>query len=86
MFSAMKTTPLHLQLTAVFEPAKEGGYLASFAELPEVFSEGDTLEQARANLFDALYLVLEYHRDQAGTEREDASAVIRETFQLASAQ
>ena len=47
-----------LGLTAAFEPAAEGGYLSSFAEWPEVFSEGDTIEEARANLFDALKLVM----------------------------
>lgn len=55
----------NLKLTAVFKPAEEGGYLASSAEWPEVFSEGESIDDARSNLFDALKLVTEYHRDQA---------------------
>jgi predicted RNase H-like HicB family nuclease len=33
--------------------------------LPEVFSEGETLEDAKANLADALTQVMEYHREEA---------------------
>jgi len=54
--------------------------LASFAEWPEVFSEGDTIEEARKNLFDALELVTEYHRDQAASTKK--CSVVRETFEL----
>jgi predicted RNase H-like HicB family nuclease len=62
---AMSSKPLHLQLTATYEPAAEGGYTATFEELPDVFSEGETLAEAKANLMDALELVLDYHREQA---------------------
>ena len=54
-----------LKLTAVFESAPEGGYTCSFEEMPAVFSEGETIEEAKENLLDALQLVLEYHRDEA---------------------
>lgn len=54
-----------VKLTAVFEPAPEGGFTSSFEELPEVFSEGETIEEAEANLFDALKLVMDYHREQS---------------------
>jgi len=58
-------TKLRLKLTAVFEEAPEGGYNCGFEKLPAVFSEGETIEEAKANLLDALQLVLEYHRDEA---------------------
>jgi len=58
-------TNLRLKLTAVFEEGPEGGYTCGFEELPDVFSEGETIEEAKANLVDALQLVLEYHRDAA---------------------
>lgn len=44
----------NVNLTAVFEPAAEGGFTCSFEELPEVCSEGEILEEAEADLFDAL--------------------------------
>jgi len=61
----MRLDSLNLTLTAVFEPAVEGGFTCTFEELPDVFSQGETLEEARANLADALNLVLAHHRDEA---------------------
>jgi predicted RNase H-like HicB family nuclease len=61
----MKLHELRVKLTAVFEPAPEGGFTCHFEELPEVFSEGETVEQAKTNLFDALEQVMEYHREEA---------------------
>lgn len=56
---------MKLKLTAVFEPAPEGGYTCHFEELSEVFSEGETLDEAKVNLLDALTQVMEYHREEA---------------------
>ena len=64
-------------LTAVFTLAPEGGYASTFRELPEVFSKGDTREEARINLFNALDLVLAYHRDQSP---EPSGPVVLEGF------
>jgi predicted RNase H-like HicB family nuclease len=77
-------SPEIVNLTAVFEPAAEGGFTCSFEELPEVFSEGETLEEAEANLFEALKLVLEYHREEARKQTR-SPGVVRHQFQLASA-
>jgi predicted RNase H-like HicB family nuclease len=54
-----------MKLTAVFEPAKEVGYTCFIEEIPAAISEGNTLAEAKANLLDALKLVLEYQCDQA---------------------
>lgn len=78
----MSHDPLKLKLTAVFEPAPEGGYTCHFEELPEVFSEGETLDEAKANLLDALAQVLEYHREEARKTAVPGSA--REELQLAT--
>ncbi len=56
----MNLDEFKLKLTAVFEPAREGGYTCHFEELPEVFSEGETLDEAKSNLLDALAQVMEY--------------------------
>ena len=74
---------LKLTLTAVFEPASEGGYTCHFEEFPEIFSEGETMEEARTNLADALKLVTEYHRDEARS-RASASAVRESHLMVAS--
>ena len=75
--------PRKLQLTAVFEPATEGGFTCFFEEMPEVFSEGETIEEARENLQDAFQMMMEYHRDEA---REHATKnAQREVMELALA-
>ena len=54
-----------MTLTAVFEKVPEaegGGYVAYTEELPGAISEGDTLEEARENLRDAVALLLETNR------------------------
>jgi predicted RNase H-like HicB family nuclease len=70
-----------MTLTAVFLPAPEGGFTALVEEIPGAISEGETIEEARENLADALRMVLECNRDLA---REQASAdAVRETIELA---
>ena len=78
----MSHDPVRLKLTAVFEPAPEGGYTCHFEELPEVFSEGETLDEAKANLLDALAQVLEYHREEA--RKTTVPGSVREELQLAT--
>ncbi|RYG96763.1 MAG: type II toxin-antitoxin system HicB family antitoxin [Alphaproteobacteria bacterium] len=41
-------------MTIVFEPAEEGGYTAYVAEVPGAISEGETIEEAREMVLDAL--------------------------------
>jgi len=52
-----------MKLTAVFEPAREGGYTCFVEEVPAAISQGETLLEAKANLLDALKLVLECQRE-----------------------
>ena len=80
--TGMSAEGMKLKLTAVFEPALEGGYTCHFEELPEVFSEGETLEEAKANLLDALTQVMEYHREEA--RKSAIPGALREEFQLAA--
>jgi len=56
--------------TAVYEevPAEQGGgYMGYVEEVPGAITEGETLEETRENLKDALQLVLETNRDLLGT-------------------
>jgi predicted RNase H-like HicB family nuclease len=54
-----------MKLSAVFEPAKEGGYTCFVEEIPAAISQGETLEEAMSNLADALKLVLQCQRELA---------------------
>src|SRR6266480_4361970 len=63
-----------MKLTAVFEPAKEGGYTCFVEEIPAAISQGETVEEAKANLLDALKLVLECQRELAEKELSPQAA------------
>lgn len=52
---------MDLQLTAVFRKVPDG-YIAFVEELPGANTQGATLEEARANLREAVTLVVEANR------------------------
>lgn len=52
---------MHPTYTALYEhvsASEGGGYVAYVAELPGAISEGDTLQEARENLRDAVEVLL----------------------------
>ena len=51
-----------LTLTAVYQKAEEGGYIGFVEELPGANTQGETLEEVRENLQEAIALVLEGNR------------------------
>jgi predicted RNase H-like HicB family nuclease len=71
-----------LEFTAVYRRVAEG-YVAYVEELPGANTQGDTLDEARENLKEAVELVLESNRALA---REDAGNddLIREPLRLAT--
>ncbi|MDA1186163.1 MAG: type II toxin-antitoxin system HicB family antitoxin [Acidobacteria bacterium] len=71
---------MELQFTAVFRKVPEG-YIGFAEELPGANTQGTTLEEARANLREAVTLVVEANRLFA---LEDASSgeVIRESLKV----
>jgi predicted RNase H-like HicB family nuclease len=72
-----------MNLTAVYMKVPEG-YVAFVEELPGANTQGDTLDEARENLKEAVTLVLEANRTMAEESLEGA-AVTRETFTLPAA-
>ena len=50
-------------LTKIYEEA-EGGYIGYVAELPGANTQGETLEEVRANLCEAIQLILEANREE----------------------
>jgi predicted RNase H-like HicB family nuclease len=50
--------------TAVLTPDDDGFICAQIAEVPEAISQGRTLEEAKANVVEALELALEWRRDE----------------------
>jgi predicted RNase H-like HicB family nuclease len=47
-----------LKLTAICEEAEESGYIGDAAELPGAKTQGETLEETRENLKEAVQLPL----------------------------
>jgi predicted RNase H-like HicB family nuclease len=60
-YVAKEVAVMKEQLTAVFQKVPEG-YIAFVEELPGANAQGDTLEEARSNLQEAVQLVLETNR------------------------
>lgn len=71
------------EFTAVFRKVPEG-YIASVEELPGANTQGETLEEARANLEEAVRLVLEANRELAQDDLAGAD-VIRERLRVTTA-
>ena len=57
-----------MHLKVVFEPSDEGGYTVYVPSLPGCISEGDTLEEARQNIREAIQLYLEPTGDVTAPE------------------
>ncbi len=71
---------MQLQFAAVFRPVP-GGYIGFVEELPGANTQGATLDEARANLQEAVALVLEANRALVREETAGAD-VIREPLKL----
>ncbi len=72
-----------LKLTIVYTPCEEGGYTAYIKEIRGVISEGDTKEEARENVLDALSLMLEVDRDEAELEESTINKISDELLIIA---
>ena len=75
---------MEMKLTAVFEEvAKDegGGYVAYVEELPGAITQGDTLDEARENLRDAVELLIEANRALA-RETQAGHRVIHEPIAI----
>lgn len=60
---------MDITLTAVYEQVSEsegGGYVAYAEELPGAITQGETLDEARENLRDAVELLIQANRELSG--------------------
>ncbi len=49
----------NIEMTAVFEPCDDGGFLAYVQEIPGINTQGETIDEAKENLSDAVNMVFE---------------------------
>ena len=73
---------MDLQFTAVFRKVPEG-YIGFVEELPGANTQGSTLEEARANLQEAVEMVLQANRELV-EEAAGSGEVIREPFKVSA--
>ena len=74
---------MQLELTAIFRKVPEG-YIGFIEELPGANTQGNTLEEVRANLREAARLVLDANRILVEEETRGAE-VIREPLRIPAA-
>ena len=74
-----------LTLTAIYEEAEEGGYIGYVAELPGANTQGETLEEVRENLGEAIQLILEANRQEFERHFSTKARVTRERLVLRAA-
>jgi predicted RNase H-like HicB family nuclease len=74
-----------MRFTAIYEKAEEGGYIGYVAELPGANTQGETLEETRENLKDAVSLLLDCLREEAEARSANGIEVTKEELVLQAA-
>lgn len=57
------------KFTIIVNKEKEGGYNGQCLELPGAISQGETLDELKTNMTDAINLVLEYIQERVKKEK-----------------
>lgn len=73
-----------ISITGVFLESADGGFMAYLSEIPEVATEGDSIEEAERNLFHMLPDVLEVKNEIIEEQRiiHGQSAGITKKFEF----
>ena len=74
---------MHINLTAIFEKSPYG-FIGYVEELPGANTQGETLEETKSNLIEAVQLVLESNR-QLAEEENQGKEIIKEQFGVVTA-
>jgi len=61
----------NIEMTAVFEPCDEGGFIAYVQEIPGINTQGETIDEAKENLADAVNLVFDEMRSTSRKGKEN---------------
>ena len=71
----------NIEMTAIFEPCDESGFIAYIEEIPGINSQGETIEEAKENLTDAINLMFEERRDnQKANQNRRVKKLITQTL------
>ena len=67
---ALKKNVGNRKFTIRIQEVPEGGYTGQCIELPGAISEGETIEEVKANMTEAIQLVLDMLEQQAKKDRK----------------
>lgn len=85
MSRELKDIITELRLTAIYEEAGEGGYVGYIAELPGANTQGETLDEVRENLLEAVQMILDANREESEKRVANSQNVTRESLTLRAA-
>ncbi len=71
-----------LTYTAIFQKAPEGGYVASVPALPGCMTQGETFEETRANIQDAIAGYIEVLKEDGDDVPIESAEHIAATVQV----
>lgn len=71
-----------ITLMAIYELTEDGWWVASVPEIPGAHSQGETLEEARETIKDAVRMLLKVRREIAEQETEGKKNVVRESLEV----
>ncbi|HVF54913.1 MAG TPA: type II toxin-antitoxin system HicB family antitoxin [Pyrinomonadaceae bacterium] len=85
MSKGLRDTLTELNLTAIYEEAEEGGYIGYIAELPGANTQGESLDEVRENLMEAVQMIFEANREESEKRLAKDAKVTRERVTLRAA-
>ena len=67
-----------MKFTAIIEQGESGWYVGQIEEVPAAISQGETIEELKANLLDALKLILDTNKEITEQEYLGKDVIIEE--------
>ena len=67
-----------MKFTAVIEQGESGWFVGQIEEVPAAISQGETIEALKANLLDALRLILDTNKEITEKEYSGKHVIIEE--------
>jgi predicted RNase H-like HicB family nuclease len=67
-----------MKFTAIIEQGESGWYVGQIEEVPAAISQGETIEELKANLLDALKLILDTNKEITEQEYSGKDVIIEE--------
>ena len=67
-----------MKFTAIIEQGESGWFVGQIEEIPAAISQGETIEELKENLLDALRLILDTNKEITEKEYSGKNVIIEE--------